>query len=60
LKLKLKPMANKTEWQEYLEIVEAYAKDLKSFVHDLPEDGEVSLDGPGSNPPPPPPPPPGS
>lgn len=50
----------KQEWLDYLEIVENYAKDLKKYVHDLPD--EVTAEdtgGGGSNPPPPPPPTPG-
>ncbi len=54
-------MATKQEWIDYLEQVETYAKQLKDYIKDLPDDGDVvAQDGPGSNPPSPPPPPPGS
>jgi len=53
-------MATKQEWIDYSDIVSQYAKDLKKWVKELPEEGQVATanDGPGSNPPTPPPPPP--
>jgi len=54
-------MATKQEWIDYSNIVDQYAKELKQWVKDLPEEDIVSAvdDGPGSNPPTPPPTPPG-
>jgi len=50
-------MATKQQWKDYLEQVEAYAKELKEWLKNKPE-GEV--ENIGSDPPPPPPPPPGN